>query len=64
MRNQRTLTCSKTQGPAYNTKALTKGDVLIAVDGKAVDLDSLHEALIGTDVPVDIFCQERNLASC
>ena len=38
-------------GPAYNTKALDKGDVIVAVDSAVVDLDSLHDALIGSDVP-------------
>lgn len=38
-------------GPAYNTKALKKGDVILEVDATPVDVERLHQALIGCDLP-------------
>jgi hypothetical protein len=38
-------------GPAYNSYKLDKGDIILKVDGKPVDEDSLLPALIGSDVP-------------
>ena len=38
-------------GPAYNSEQLDKGDVILEVDGRAVNPETLHEALLGADVP-------------
>jgi C-terminal processing protease CtpA/Prc len=38
-------------GPAYNTRALDKGDVILEVDAMSIDIESLHDALVGSDVP-------------
>jgi len=38
-------------GPAYNTRALGKGDVILEVDAMSIDIESLYDALVGSDVP-------------
>lgn len=37
-------------GPASNTRALGKGDVILEVDAVSIDNESLHDALVGSDV--------------
>ena len=38
-------------GPAYNSEQLSKGDIILEVDGRPVNSENLHEALLGADVP-------------
>ena len=38
-------------GPAYNCQRLSKGDILCKVDDEPVDVHTLHDKLIGSDVP-------------
>jgi hypothetical protein len=45
------LTRQAQTGPAYNSQELSKGDVILMVNGKEVDDESLHGQLIGSDVP-------------
>lgn len=38
-------------GPAYNCQRLNKGDILCKVDDEPVDVHTLHDKLIGSDIP-------------
>lgn len=38
-------------GPAYNSRQLSRGDVIIRVDGVPVSESNVHEAMVGSDVP-------------
>lgn len=38
-------------GPAYASQKLSKGDVIVKIDGRSVDQDNLLTHLIGADVP-------------
>ena len=38
-------------GPAYNSRQLHRGDVIAKVDGVPVTQDSIHDALVGCDLP-------------
>ena len=38
-------------GSAYNTKELDKGDIILEVDATPVEVEQLHAALVGSDVP-------------
>ena len=37
-------------GPAYNSKQLDKGDVVVEIDGKPVTNDNLSQLLVGSDI--------------
>lgn len=37
-------------GPAYNSRHLDKGDVVVEIDGNAVTSDNLSQLLVGCDV--------------
>jgi C-terminal processing protease CtpA/Prc len=50
-------------GPAYNSEQLDKGDVILEVDGKPVNPDTLHEALLGADIPGTKFVVKVKKAS-
>jgi len=38
-------------GPAYNCQELAEGDVVMTIDGNAIDADDCYDMLIGGDVP-------------
>jgi C-terminal processing protease CtpA/Prc len=38
-------------GPAYNSDKLCKGDVILEVENKPVTAESVHDALLGNDLP-------------
>jgi S1-C subfamily serine protease len=38
-------------GPAHNCSKLFRGDVIVKVDGNAVNDDNILEILVGDDVP-------------
>jgi hypothetical protein len=37
-------------GPAYNSRQLDKGDLVVEIDGKAVTSDNLSQLLVGSDI--------------
>jgi hypothetical protein len=39
-------------GPAYNCQKLNKGDLVCKVDDQEVNLENIHEKLVGSDIPV------------
>jgi C-terminal processing protease CtpA/Prc len=45
------IDCCVIGGPAYETRKLHKGDVIVAVDGKWIEASDLPAALIGNDEP-------------
>lgn len=49
--NGRTINNLVEGGPAYKSKQLVKGDVILRVDGHDVTLESCPDALVGNDVP-------------
>jgi len=51
MLNGATINNMVEAGPAFNSKQLDKGDVILKVDGEEVTLDSCPDALIGNDMP-------------
>ena len=51
MLNGRTINNLAEGGPAYKSKQLDKGDVILRVDGHDVTLESCPDALVGNDVP-------------
>jgi hypothetical protein len=38
-------------GPAYNSQLLSKGDVIVKVDGTPATQDTIHDLLVGSDAP-------------
>ena len=38
-------------GPAYNSRQLHRGDVVLKVDGQPVTQTNIHDAMVGSDVP-------------
>jgi S1-C subfamily serine protease len=38
-------------GPAYNSKQLAHGDVILEVDGKEAKNENIFELFIGSDIP-------------
>ena len=38
-------------GPAYKCKQLSRGDIILKVDGIEVDEDNFQRILIGNDIP-------------
>ena len=41
-------------GPAYNSKQLGHGDVILEVDGQVAKNENIFELLIGSDIPGSI----------
>ncbi len=42
-------------GPAYNSDKLCKGDIILEVDHNAVTAESVHDAILGNDLPGTTF---------
>ena len=38
-------------GPAFESKLLEKGDIILQIDKSSVSLDDIQQRLVGTDVP-------------
>jgi C-terminal processing protease CtpA/Prc len=38
-------------GPAYNSRQLHHGDVILKVDGVPVTQTNIHEVMVGSDIP-------------
>jgi S1-C subfamily serine protease len=38
-------------GPAYNSRQLHHGDVIVKVDGIPITASNIHEVMVGDDVP-------------
>lgn len=38
-------------GPAYNSKQIDRGDVILKIDGKTATSDNVKDLLVGKDVP-------------
>lgn len=51
-------------GPAYKSKQLEKGDIILSVDGQDVTLESCPDALIGNDVPGSMVTMTVQTGGC
>ena len=38
-------------GPAYNSRQLHHGDVIVKVDGIPITASNIHEVMVGDDIP-------------
>jgi C-terminal processing protease CtpA/Prc len=38
-------------GPAFISGKLSKGDVVLSVDGKEATIENVHDLLVGSDIP-------------
>ncbi len=38
-------------GPAYNSRQLHHGDVIVKVDGISITASNIHEVMVGDDIP-------------
>ena len=61
--NGTTIDLTVVGGPAYNSKQLEPGDIILNVDGKKATEENIKELLIGKDIPgseVDILLEKKN----